>query len=118
MNQNETHPWVIAARQHGVVTSRQLGMSKAAIASWVRARGIHPLYRGVYAYGHVALSQRGVWMAAVRASGEGAVLAGAGGAKRLRVTKRSAPAIDVIVPKPRKAQPGIRLRTCRNLDPR
>jgi very-short-patch-repair endonuclease len=57
-------------------------------------------------------------MAAVLASGRGAVLAGGSAAQLLAVTRRTAPEIHVIVPKPRKAQPGIRLRTCRNLDPR
>jgi very-short-patch-repair endonuclease len=118
VNQNGPPPWVLAGRQHGVITSRQLGLSKAAIANWERSGRLHRLFRGVYAYGHVALSQRGEWMAAVLASGQGAVLTGVAGAQLLAVTKRTAPRIDVIVPKPRRAQPGIRLRICRNLDPR
>jgi hypothetical protein len=119
VNQNELHPpWIVAARQHGVVKSRQLGLSKAGIAEWVRTGRLHPLYRGVYAYGHSALSQKGEWMAAVLAAGEGAVLTGMGGAALLRVNRRAPTRIDVLVPKPRKSQPGFIAHTCRNLDPR
>lgn len=35
---------------------------------------LHPVHRGVYAVGHVKVTQRGVWMAAVLAGGPGAVL--------------------------------------------
>jgi cbb3-type cytochrome oxidase subunit 1 len=70
VNQNELPPpWIIAARQHGVVKSSQLGLGKATIAEWVRAGRLHPLYRGVYAYGHTALSQKGKWMARHSRSG-------------------------------------------------
>jgi very-short-patch-repair endonuclease len=93
-------------------------MSKAGIAKWVRAGRLHPRYRGVYAYGHAALSQRGEWMAGVLTSGGGAALAGVSATLLLGVSRWRATVIDIVVPKPRKAQPGIRLRTCRNLDPR
>jgi very-short-patch-repair endonuclease len=119
VNQNELPPpWIIAARQHGVVKSSQLGLGKATIAEWVRAGHLHPLYRGVYAYGHTALSQKGKWMAAILAAGDGAVLARMSAAALVRITKRTPARIDVLVPKPRKSQPGFRAHTCRNLDPR
>ena len=92
---------------------------RSAIAKWVRAGRLHPLYRGVYAYGHSALSQKGEWMAAVLAAGEGAALASWSAAALLRVTKRRAGRrIDVLVPKPRTSQPGFQAHMCRNLDPR
>jgi very-short-patch-repair endonuclease len=56
-------------------------------------------------------------MAALLAAGDGAVLAGMASAAHLRVTKWSPREIDVLVPKPRKSQPGFRARTCRNLSP-
>jgi hypothetical protein len=93
-------------------------MSTGGIRKWVQAGRLHPLYRGVYAYGHAALSQKGEWMAAVLAAGEGAALTGMGGATLLRVNKRAPTRIDVLVPKPRKSQPGFVTHTCRNLDPR
>jgi hypothetical protein len=92
-------------------------MSTAGITKWVRTGRLHPRYRGVYAYGHGALSQKGEWMAAVLAAGEGAVLTGMAGAALLRVNRRAPTQIDVLVPKPRKSQPGFTAHTCRNLDP-
>jgi hypothetical protein len=119
VNQNELPPpWIVAARQHGVVKSRQLGVGKATISEWVRTGRLHPRYRGVYAYGHSALSQKGEWMAALLAAGEGAVLSGMSAAALVRITKRTPREIDVLVPKPRKAQAGFRVHICRNLDPR
>jgi hypothetical protein len=111
-------PWEVAARQHGAIRASQLGMSTAGIANWVRVGRLHPLYRGVYAYGHTALSEKGEWMAALLGAGDGSALTGLAGARLLAVTKRQARVIDVLVPKPRTSQPGFRAHTCRNLDPR
>jgi very-short-patch-repair endonuclease len=46
------------------------------------------------------------------------VLTGPAGALLLAVSKRPARVIDVLVPKPRRSQPGFRTHTCRNLDER
>jgi very-short-patch-repair endonuclease len=67
----------IAARQHGVVTRAQLvaaGVSESGISDRVAADRLHRIHRGVYAVGHPRLSERGRWMAAVLACGDGAVL--------------------------------------------
>jgi very-short-patch-repair endonuclease len=67
----------LAANQHGVVTTRQLltaGVLRSGIADRVAAGRLHPIHRGVYAVGHRKLSDRGRWMAAVLACGDGAVL--------------------------------------------
>lgn len=67
----------VAARQHGVVTSRQLnaaGIDKSGVARRVAAGRLHRFYRGVYAVGHRRLSNCGRWMAAVLAYGRGAVV--------------------------------------------
>jgi very-short-patch-repair endonuclease len=113
----ESHPWELAARQHGVVKSRQLGMSSAAIRKWVVAGRLHPVYRSVYAYGHRGLSQKGEWMAAVLAAGDGAALAGMCSVALMGITRRVPDDIDVIAPTPRMHSE-FRVRTCRKLDPR
>src|SRR5215218_7778626 len=67
----------IAARQHGVVTARQLatvGLGRPAITERVSSGRLHRIHRGVYAVGHRGLSGHGRWMAAVLACGEGAAL--------------------------------------------
>jgi hypothetical protein len=67
----------LARRQHGVVGREQLralGLEPGAIKRRVQAGRLHVLHRGVYAVGHEAITVRGRWMAAVLASGPGAVL--------------------------------------------
>jgi very-short-patch-repair endonuclease len=67
----------VAARQHGVVTRRQLeaaGLGSRAMTIRVRKGQLHRIHRGVYAVGHRALGPHGRWMAAVLACGDGAVL--------------------------------------------
>src|SRR3954463_15142657 len=67
----------VAARQHGVIGHSQLvslGLSRESVQRRVRAGHLHRIHQGVYAVGHKRLTQRGRWMAAVLAGGEGAVL--------------------------------------------
>jgi very-short-patch-repair endonuclease len=67
----------IAARQHGIVTLAQLywaGLSPEAVRHRVRSRRLFRIHRGVYALGRRDLTQKGRWMAAVKACGEGAAL--------------------------------------------
>jgi hypothetical protein len=67
----------IAARQHGVITRRQLedcGLGSKAITIRVRKGQLNRIHRGVYAVGHKGLSWHRRWMAATLACGEGAVL--------------------------------------------
>ena len=66
-----------ARRQDGVVTATELqalGFSEGAIARRVLSGRLHRLYEGVYAVGHLALTQRARWRAAVAACGPGALL--------------------------------------------
>ena len=67
----------LADVQHGVVARsqlRDLGLGEDAIDRRIRAGRLHQLYRGVYAVGHRALTQRSHWMAAVLFCGPDAVL--------------------------------------------
>lgn len=62
----------IAARQHGVVSVRQLylaGMSRNRVRRRIEAGRLHRVHRGVYAVGHRGISAHGRWMAAVLACG-------------------------------------------------
>lgn len=67
----------LAGTQHGVVTRSQivgLGASGNTVDRWLRTGRLHRIHPGVYAVGHTAITRRGRWMAAVLASGDGAVL--------------------------------------------
>ena len=67
----------LAHRFHGVVDAEQLralGASRTQISKRLKSRRLVPLHRGVYAVGHRRLTKSGLWLAAVRALGPGAVL--------------------------------------------
>jgi hypothetical protein len=67
----------LAARQHGVVSFRQLrelGFSKGKISRSYEAFRLRRIHRGVYAVGHDEISDRGRCMAAVLACPSGAVV--------------------------------------------
>jgi very-short-patch-repair endonuclease len=61
----------LAGRQHGVISARQLaefGVARETISRWKRDGKLHPIYRGVYAVGHEALSWEGRLLAAMLAN--------------------------------------------------
>jgi very-short-patch-repair endonuclease len=67
----------LADRQYGVVRREQLlaaGVGRGAIVRALDAGRLRPVFRGVYAVGHVALRREGWWMAALLACGESAAL--------------------------------------------
>ncbi len=117
-------PWLIAAlaaRQHGLVTVAQLlaaGLDHAAIARRVAEGRLHRVRRGVYAVGHAGLSREGQFLAAVLWAGEGAALGQLAAAEHWEVRRYRASLIDVVAPKRRHADVGVRLHRARTLDPR
>lgn len=69
--------FALADRQHGVVSQSQLsalGLGERTIARWAAVGRLHKIHRGAYAVGRRSVVQRGTWLAAVLACGEGAVL--------------------------------------------
>jgi hypothetical protein len=82
----------IAGRQHGVVTAAQLRsarISPAGIDRRIAAGHLHRVHRGVYAVGHSGLNEEGRWLAAVLASGPGAVLSHTSAARLWRILPRT-----------------------------
>src|SRR5689334_23358364 len=67
----------LAAGQWGVVTLDELracGLTYSAVKIRVARGTLHPLYRGVFAWGHHNIPTEGRWLAAVKACGDRAVL--------------------------------------------
>jgi very-short-patch-repair endonuclease len=108
----------IAAKQHGLVRTRQIGLSWGGIERRVRNGQLHRHYRGVYSVGHAHLSREGHWLAAVYAAGDGAALASLSAACLHRTLRYEPRTIHVIAPVSRRPQPGFKLHRCRNLDAR
>lgn len=103
----------LAARQHGVVSRRQLldaGVPSGLIDRRVASRELQCLHRGVYRVGPVT-SPRAPEMAACLACGPSAVLShrSAGTVWRL-LYQRERAVVDVTVTKGRRVRPGIRVR--------
>jgi hypothetical protein len=111
---------VIAGRQYGVVTYKQLvaaGIDKSGVERRVRTGRLHRLHRGVYAVGHRALSWRGRWLAAVLAVGDGAVLSHGSAAALWQYLRPIQGPIHVTVPSDggRGSRPGLRIHRSRTL---
>jgi predicted transcriptional regulator of viral defense system len=110
----------LAARQHGVVSRRQLlaaGVGAEAIRHRVEVRRLRTVHRGVYAIGH-RLAVEGVFLAAVMACGKGAVLSHRAAAAHQDLMQAAAGPVDVTVPRGgRGRRSGIRVHGTRSLEP-
>lgn len=90
----------LAEEQHGVVARRQLvdiGLSERAVEHRIAVGRLYQVERGVYTVGHSQVPQRGRWMAAVLASGRGAVLSHQSAASLWGIRAPSGGAVDVTV---------------------
>jgi very-short-patch-repair endonuclease len=109
-----------AARQHGVITHRQLldsGLSRSAIAKRAHRGRLHRMHQGVYAVGHTGFGVQGRWMAAVLASGADAALSHGSAAALWGLLRPISGPVDVSVPTQagRCGRAGIRLHRCASL---
>src|SRR5437879_10139214 len=98
----------IAKGQHGVVARRDLlqaGVGRNAISHRLSTSRLHPLYRGVYAVGHPTLTMKGIWMAAVLAGGQRAVLSHRSAAALWGV--RPSATVELTLPRGRRPLAGI-----------
>ena len=94
---------------------RRLGLSGPGIDRRIAAGWLHPLYRGVYAVGHVALTRKSRIYAAVLAAGPEALTSHRSAAE-LWDLLRPGP-IDITSPRSRRPRPGFVLHRSRCLQP-
>jgi hypothetical protein len=102
----------VAEGQHGVIALDQLlaaGLTRAEVSYRSGHGRLHPIFRGVYAVGHASLSQRGRFLAAVLAVGDGSVLSHRAAAVLWELWRWDGGAIDVRAPTQRRPRPGIRV---------
>jgi hypothetical protein len=110
----------LASRNHGVVTREQLlgaGLTRHQIARRLERGSLIAVYPGVYRVGHRAPSVEALYLAAVRACGDGALLNGRAAAHLYGLTKGSAPPPTVMTPTQRRV-PGILTSRSRRMDPK
>lgn len=108
----------LARSQYGVVGRgqlRALGVPGPTIDRRVADGRLHVVHRGVYAVGHVVLTVRGRWMAAVLAGGRGAALSHASAAALWELRGSDATIVDVTVRRTGRTRPGLRLHRPRTL---
>lgn len=110
----------IAGATHGVVTRAELlaaGISADEVGHRLRTGGLIRVHRGVYRVGHRAPSVDAMYLAAVRACGDGALLSGRAAAHLLGLLKGPAPPPEVTATTERRVR-GVATRRCRRADPR
>ncbi len=109
----------LAARQHGVVSIRQLegplGCTRGWVERAVRDGRLHRLYTGVYAVGHTDLSLHGQCLAAVLACGPACLLSHYSAAWLWGLSSTLPIPIHVTAPVARRARPPIRLHRASRL---
>jgi predicted transcriptional regulator of viral defense system/very-short-patch-repair endonuclease len=111
----------IAARQHGLVTLRQLeaiGIRGTSVKRRVAIGRLVRIYRGVYAVGHVQRTREAHWIAAVMACGPGSFLSHLDAAALWGIYKSKGTTIHVTTrARSTRRVPGIKVHRARKLDP-
>lgn len=108
----------IGSRGKGNATWAELraaGISATQIHDRVRKGLLIPVHRGVYRVGHTAWNTESMYLAAVKACGERAVLAGRAGVFHWGLIRGRPPAPEVAAPT-RRRRPGIKTKR-RRIDP-
>jgi hypothetical protein len=115
------HPIVVlAARQHGVVTTAQLldaGVGRRAIARRVERGWLLPLHRGVFQVGPTR-SPWGLEMAAVLACGPHVALSHQSASAVWSFGKRDRDVHVTVEGQARRSRPGLRVHRSASLGPR
>ncbi|MFA4929206.1 MAG: hypothetical protein WC558_11860 [Patulibacter sp.] len=89
----------LAVAQHGVATRRQLrdvGLTDDQLDGAIRQHRLHPVHRGVFAFGPGRLTQRAGWSAAVLACGSRSALGYRSAAAHWELRPTSGPTNDVV----------------------
>ena len=95
---------------------RDAGLSEGGIKREAARGRLHPLFRGVYAYGNPAIGERGRFWAAVLACGNGAVVSHRSAAALMGLVDRGPVVIDMIAHGERGRKiDGIRAHRVRSL---
>jgi predicted transcriptional regulator of viral defense system len=105
----------IASASHGVVTRRELldaGLTHEEIRQRIKRGTLLVVHRGVYRVGHLAPSRESTYLAAVKACGDGALLAGMAAAHLWGLLKGRPPAPVVFAATERQV-PGVVVRRAR-----
>jgi hypothetical protein len=111
----------IATRQKGVVSRGELlsaGLSSAGIERRIRKGLLIPEFPGVYRVGHSAPSTEARYLAAVKACGDGAVLAGRAAAYLMGLIRSRIPPEPEVIASTRRRIEGVRTKHCRHIDRR
>jgi very-short-patch-repair endonuclease len=93
---------IVSAARHGVVgrsALAEIGLTRGQIDGLVRDATLWPLFAGTYAVGRPDVSRQGRWLAAVLASGEGAVLSHLDAAMLLDLRPAGGTRVHVSVPR-------------------
>jgi hypothetical protein len=105
----------LATRQEGIVQLLAAGVSEHAVDHRVRSGRLIPVFRGVYAVGHAALSDAGRLHAALMAAGPSATLSHRTAAALHQLTPSMPPFVEVTTPaNPRRSRPGLIIHATRN----